>query len=208
MINAIIWAGLGFLLGSIPFSVILGRLFLSKDIRDYGDRNPGAANIWRAGGGTALGLLAVLLDLSKGFAPVFLARFWIGVSGVALVLVALAPVLGHAFSPFLCFKGGKAIASTFGIWGGFALLEGPLALGVSMGLIHFWQKNNAWTVIIGFLVFLAYLLLRHSDPFTLTIWAGNMAVVTWKHLPELREPLRVRPVIIKAMRRMFGGHHG
>ncbi|MEO0157410.1 MAG: glycerol-3-phosphate acyltransferase, partial [candidate division WOR-3 bacterium] len=61
MINAIIWAGLGFLLGSIPFSVILGRLFLSKDIRDYGDRNPGAANIWRAGGGTALGLLAVLL---------------------------------------------------------------------------------------------------------------------------------------------------
>ena len=192
-------------MGSIPFSVIVGKVFLSKDIRDYGDRNPGAANVWRAGGGTGLGMLAVLLDLSKGFLPVFLARYLFGVSGPGLVAVALAPIMGHAFSPFLRFKGGKAVATTFGVWGGFTFFEGPLALGVSMGAIHIWQKNNAWTVILGFLGLLGYLLLRHSDPFTLSIWAGNAAIVGWKHLAELREPLRVRPVITRTLKRVFRG---
>jgi glycerol-3-phosphate acyltransferase PlsY len=204
MLSALLWTGLGFLLGSIPFSVIIGKVFLSKDIRDFGDRNPGAANVWRAGGGTLLGMLAVLLDLSKGFVPVFLATYWRGVSGPPLVAVALAPVLGHAFSPFLRFKGGKAIAATFGIWGGFTLLEGPLALGASMGAIHIWQKNNAWTVVIGMTGFLLYLLLRRPDPYTLAVWAGNSAIVTWKHLAELREPLRVRPVIVRAFKKVFG----
>ncbi|MGB9590017.1 MAG: glycerol-3-phosphate acyltransferase, partial [Candidatus Hydrothermia bacterium] len=190
-------------LGSIPFSVIIGRLFLSKDIREFGDRNPGAANVWRAGGGTPLGMLAVLLDFSKGFVPVFLARFWLGVSGVGLVLVALGPVLGHAFSPFLRFKGGKAVATTFGVWAGFTLLEGPLALSVSMGAIHLWQKTNAWTVFIGFMGLLAYLLIRNADIFTLTIWTGNAAVVVWKHLPELREPMRLRPVLAKGLKRLM-----
>ncbi len=202
MLNAILWACLGFFLGSIPFSVIIGKIFLSKDIREFGDRNPGAANIWRAGGGTALGMLAVLLDLSKGFVPVFLARFWFGVSGIGLVAVALAPVLGHAFSPFLRFRGGKAIAATFGVWAGFTLFECTLALGVSMGAIHLWQKNNAWTVFIGFMGLLAYLLIRHADPFTLSIWAGNAAVVIWKHLPELREPMRLRPVLARGLKRL------
>ncbi|MGC8894564.1 MAG: glycerol-3-phosphate acyltransferase [candidate division WOR-3 bacterium] len=203
MLNAILWAVLGFLLGSIPFSVIIGRLFLSKDIREFGDRNPGAANVWRAGGGTPLGMLAVLLDFSKGFVPVFLARFWLGVSGVGLVLVALGPVLGHAFSPFLRFKGGKAVATTFGVWAGFTLLEGPLALSVSMGAIHLWQKTNAWTVFIGFMGLLAYLLIRNADIFTLTVWTGNAAVVVWKHLPELREPMRLRPVLAKGLKRLM-----
>jgi len=207
MLNALLWAGLGFLLGSIPFSVILGKIFLSKDIRDFGDRNPGAANVWRAGGGTPLGMLAVLLDISKGFVPVFLARFWIGVSGFGLVAVALAPVLGHAFSPFLRGKGGKAVASTFGVWGGFTLWEGPLALAICMGAIHIWQKNNGWTVIIGLLGLLAYLLVSHPDSFTLSIWAGNAAVVSWKHLADLREPMRVRPVITRTLKRVFGGRH-
>jgi glycerol-3-phosphate acyltransferase PlsY len=207
MLNALLWAGLGFLLGSIPFSVILGKLFLSKDIRGFGDGNPGAANVWRAGGKTPLGMLAVLLDISKGFVPVALARFWIGVSGFGLVAVALAPVLGHAFSPFLGFKGGKAVATTFGVWGGFTLLEGPLALGVSMGVIHIWQKTNAWTIMIGMLGLLVYLLLRHADPFTLSIWAGNMAIVTWKHLAELREPMRLRPVFARTLKKVFGGRH-
>lgn len=203
MLNAILWAGLGFLLGSIPFSVILGEVFLSKDIRGFGDGNPGAANIWRAGGGTPLGMLAVLLDFSKGFVPVFLARFWIGVSGFALVAVALAPVLGHAFSPFLRFRGGKAIASSFGVWSGFTLWEGPLALAICMGAIHFWQKNNGWTVVVGFMGLFAYLLTRHTDPFTLTIWAGNAAIVGWKHLADLRQPMRLRPVFQRGLKRLL-----
>ncbi|KPK05115.1 MAG: hypothetical protein AMJ56_16395, partial [Anaerolineae bacterium SG8_19] len=67
----LIWIALAFLCGSLPLSVWLGRLVLGIDIRQFGDGNPGAANVWRAGG-AKWGLTAVLLDFLKGAIPVAL----------------------------------------------------------------------------------------------------------------------------------------
>ena len=96
-----------FLLGACPFSVILGRWFLKKDIREYGDGNPGAANVFRAGG-HKLGYLAVFLDVVKGVPFVLLAHTVFGFSNLALIPIGLCAILGHAFSPFLKWRGGKA----------------------------------------------------------------------------------------------------
>jgi len=194
------WTGLGFLLGAMPFAYWLGCLVLHTDIRTYGDGNPGATNAWRAGT-WRVGLPAMLLDYLKGAVPVSLAHLALGISGWALLPIALAPVLGHAFSPFMRFRGGKAVAATFGIWTGLLVAEGPLVLGLFLGLFYMLQTADSWSVILGMLGFLAWLLLRQAEPVILGIWSGNMLILVWKHRRDLRQPPQLRPSISKFLRR-------
>lgn len=198
--TSLFWTGLGFLLGAMPFSYWLGRLVLRTDIRSYGDGNPGAVNAWRAGS-WRVGLPAMLLDYLKGAVPVSLAHLAFGISGWGLIPVALAPVLGHAFSPFLRFRGGKAVAATFGIWTGLLVAEGPMVLGIFCGFFYLVQTVDAWAFILGMLGFVAYLLLRQADPLILGIWGGNMLILAWKHRRDLRQPIRPRPFLSKLLRR-------
>lgn len=183
----LLWTALGFLSGSLPFSVWLGRLIARADIRRYGDGNPGATNAWRAGGWRA-GVPAMLLDYLKGATPVALARFGASIDGWALVPVALAPILGHAFSPFLRFRGGKAIAATFGAWTGLTLWAGPTVLGLALGLAYALNATDGWSALFGVFVLLPYLLLSGASAPFLAVWAGNFALVFWKHRRDLRIP--------------------
>lgn len=194
------WSGVGFLLGAMPFSYWLGQLFLHTDIRSYGNGNPGAANAWRAGK-WRVGLPALLLDYLKGAVPVSLAQSQSAISGWALLPVALAPVLGHAFSPFLRFKGGKAIAATFGIWTGLTLWEGPTVLGCSVGLFHRLQVVDAWTALFGMAGLLLYLLFRGAASYILAIWCGNLLILFWKHRDDLHQRPQWRPWLRKLFQR-------
>jgi glycerol-3-phosphate acyltransferase PlsY len=108
------------------------------------------------------------------------------------VPIALAPVLGHAFSPVLRGRGGKAIAATFGVWTGLAQLAGFLTLGIGMGVFWGLQKADGWSVVAGFAALLGYLLLFAPHGHLLVIWAANAAVVMWKQRRDLREPARLR----------------
>jgi glycerol-3-phosphate acyltransferase PlsY len=189
--TTLLWTAIGFLSGSIPFSLLVGRWFARADVRRYGDGNPGATNAWRVGG-WRVGVVALLLDCLKGFIPVGLAHFRCGVSGWPLVPVTLAPVLGHAFSPFLRFRGGKAVAATFGIWTGLTLGEAPIVMGASMALFYWVQSADAWAVILTMSVLLAHILLRRTDGVTLAVWVGNVALLLWKHRHGLRERPRPR----------------
>jgi glycerol-3-phosphate acyltransferase PlsY len=197
--SALFWTAVGFLLGSIPFSYLLGRAIAHADIRLYGDGNPGAINAWRAGGWRA-GVPAVLLDFLKGAVPVVAARSLAAVSGWGLVPVAIAPVAGHAFSPFLRLHGGKALAATFGVWAGLTLGEGPTVLGALFGFFYLLQSSDAWTVVLGMLGFLGYLLVRGADAVILVIWVGHFLILGWKQRGELRTGLRPRPFLL----RLFG----
>ena len=200
MLVTLLWTALGFLLGAMPFSLWLGRLALHTDVRRYGDGNPGATNAWRAGG-WRVGVPALLLDYLKGVLPVGTAHFIGKVSGWALVPVALAPVLGHAFSPFLRFRGGKAVAATFGAWTGLTLGEVPTLLGLLLVFFLAVQTADAWSVMLGMLGTLVHLLLRHSPPFILAIWAGNMLILVWKHRHDLQKFPRPRPWTLNLLRR-------
>ncbi len=146
----------------------------------------------------------MLLDYLKGAVPVGLAHFQFGVSGWGLVAVALAPVLGHAFSPFLRFRGGEAMAVTLGIWTGLTFGEGQIPLGILLGLFLLIQSVGAWAVVLGMLGFLAYLLLRQADAFTLAIWGGNILILLWKHRRDLRQPIRLRPWVSNLVKRGRG----
>ena len=118
----------GFLLGSIPFGLLLGKL-KGVDIRDHGSGNIGATNVFRTLGKKS-GILCLFLDFCKGFIPVMIADHL--VSAVTMgqsieVGTALAAILGHNYSPWIGFKGGKGIATSAGALG--ALMP-PIALVV------------------------------------------------------------------------------
>ena len=114
MQTCIIMTVIGFLSGSVMYSYIIPRLFKKVDVRSAArDKNPGGANAIAATG-VFIGVTCTALDILKAFVPVFLSAAYMGVSGLFLLPVMIAPVLGHAFSPFLWFKGGKALSVSFG----------------------------------------------------------------------------------------------
>lgn len=203
MIDTFIWFISAFLSGSLPFSVWVGRLALHTDIRRYGDGNPGASNVLRSGG-KGWGALALLLDVLKGTIPVGLAYFWAGLTGWPLVAVALAPVLGHAFSPLLRFRGGKAVAVTFGIWAGLTIGAVPILLGLALGLWFAAVAVAGWAVILAMFSLLIYLLFVQPEPVLLAIWAGNTLILAWKHRADLTQIPGLRPWLSHKMTSLNG----
>ncbi|HSR46673.1 MAG TPA: glycerol-3-phosphate acyltransferase [Anaerolineales bacterium] len=186
------WILTCFLVGSIPFALVLGRVFVGVDIRTYGDGNPGAANLWRAAG-WPLGLLAFFLDFLKGALPVGLAQFVGGLHGWPLALAGLAPILGHAYSPFLRFRGGKALAVTLGVWTGLTLFAMPLVAGLSALIFYLTVTPEGWAVTFALVCMLAYLVSSGSDPVLLAVWLGSVPVLLERHRRDLRQRPRWRP---------------
>jgi glycerol-3-phosphate acyltransferase PlsY len=191
--DALIWTLIGFALGSIPFSVILGRALLGKDIRQYGDGNPGGTNVARASGNKMLGALAIVLDMAKGALPVALAYYVYGVDGWGLVPVMLAPIAGHAFSPFLRFRGGKAIAVTFGVWTALTVPFGPFVMALSLLALNKVIAGPGWAVMAALLVLLAFLAIAGliSAPIV-AAWAGTVVILAVKHREDLTRAPQTR----------------
>ena len=104
---------LAYFMGSIPFSFIVARLLGGSDVRAEGSGNVGATNVMRAAG-PAAGLLALLLDLAKGVAPVVVGTM-LGATSTTLAVSAVAVVSGHIFPVFLGFRGGKGVATAAGV---------------------------------------------------------------------------------------------
>ncbi len=125
---------LAFFAGSIPFGLLISKTFCGIDPRRDGSGNTGATNVARLCG-TRLGIVALALDILKGWFPVWLASCQDGIGTTVLSLVALTTVLGHVFSPFLAFKGGKAVATTIGAYLALAPLVTVLSAAACLGVI-------------------------------------------------------------------------
>ena len=184
--NVIVWTITAYLCGSLPFSVWLGRLFLGKEIRQFGDGNPGGTNVIRAGG-RVLGLAAILLDGLKGLLPVIFAQEISGLQGWLLAAVALAAVAGHAFSIFLRFHGGKAVAVTFGIWAGLTGWSTLFLLGALLLLAYYTVSDDGWAVICAFIGLLIFLVGTGSVGEYFPVWLGNGLIIAWKHRLDLAQ---------------------
>jgi glycerol-3-phosphate acyltransferase PlsY len=117
----LILACLAFLLGSFPSGLVLAYLTTGRDVRRHGSGNIGASNAGDAAG-LPVGIAVGTLDVAKGVAPMLLAR-WLGFDATGLAVIALAAVLGHDFSIFLRFRGGKGVATSLGV----ALVLAPVA---------------------------------------------------------------------------------
>ena len=113
MLKVLIFVIISYLLGSLPNGLYVANL-KGIDIRNEGSKNTGATNVFRVMG-AKFGILVLILDALKGFIPLFIAEKF-GVTGNSLVLIGITAVIGHTFSPFLNFKGGKGVATSLGIF--------------------------------------------------------------------------------------------
>lgn len=136
-----------YLLGSCPFAVWIGRAFLHKDIRLYGDHNPGAANVFRAGN-IAWGFFAIFLEILKGMPCILLAIF-MGLPEGQILSIGLLAIVGHAWSPLLKFKGGKATAVTFGVLLAIPAKEIVIVFFVLMFAGFFILDGDGWRVVLS-----------------------------------------------------------
>jgi glycerol-3-phosphate acyltransferase PlsY len=194
---------LAFFCGSLPFSVWLGNLFLGLDVRKFGDGNPGAANAFRSGN-KLVGFMVLLLDISKAAAPVGWAYFQLNIRGIPMVLIAIAPILGHVFSPFLGFRGGKALATALGVWIGLTIwkLSVPAVVGAVIGIALI--TSPGWSVMLALSGILAVILIWLPDALLLAVWFFEVVILAWTHRIDLRQGIHLRPKVKKFFSREKG----
>lgn len=158
-----------YLLGSVPFAVIVSRLFGLADPRSYGSKNPGATNVLRSGNKSAA-ILTLLGDMAKGWLAVFLAQKWAPANewnAWLVLLVALAVFFGHLYPLFLKFKGGKGVATAAGVllalspWLGLAVLATWL-------LVAYCSRYSSLAALIA---------AAAAPVFAFLLWGGDLLLV-------------------------------
>jgi glycerol-3-phosphate acyltransferase PlsY len=171
-----------FLLGSIPFGLVIARLAGGVDIRKVGSGNIGATNVFRQS--RWAGLLTLALDCGKGYLAVVVARR-LGLGPAWQAFGAVAAIAGHVFTPWLGFKGGKGVATGAGAYAALA----PVPLGVALAgfvVAVVWSRYISLGSIAASLLFpLASFLCREPAPVTAGALAGTVLIVA-KHHENIR----------------------
>ena len=160
-----------YLIGSIPVGYLMVRAAKGVDIREHGSRVIGATNVMRMMGTKAF-LVCMVLDAAKGYVPTLVAWYIFGTHDLQ-VAAGIAAVLGHDFPVFIGFRGGRGVATSFGVYAALAL---PLAVGM---------------VAVG--VFIVLALLHVDDDFTYTktiFGAFATFFVLLTHIPNIKRLIR------------------
>jgi glycerol-3-phosphate acyltransferase PlsY len=179
-----------YLIGAIPWGVIMARVTGGPDPRTFGSGRTGGANVMRALGPRAA-LASGLLDMAKGTVAVLLAR-WLGAGPWIEVFAALAAVVGHTYSPFLGFKGGRGVATAFGA----LLVIGPLAalvaVPVFIGLVLLTGYSSVGSLVGALVsgVVLAATTLATDGPPAYLFYAVAGATLIWIFHKDNIERLR------------------
>lgn len=187
-----------YLLGSVPFGLILSNLFGNGKLRNSGSKNIGTTNVMRTQGKT-LGILTFLLDFGKGATAVYLLHannMWLN------IIIAVAPVVGHIFPVWLKFKGGKGIATYFGI-----LL--PLSPATLIATLTVWifgfvvSKISAVGGMISVIssLFVFYFFEARREQFSMNmlyVLAILVAVIIFRHKENIQKLLKQTTSPLKA----------
>jgi glycerol-3-phosphate acyltransferase PlsY len=178
-----------YLLGSIPFGLILAKLFGGTDVRKEGSGNIGATNVARVAGPLA-GILTLLLDAAKGAAAVLLAGRYSNDSAMWMMIAGLAALVGHCFPIWLKFKGGKGVATAAGV---YLALCPPAFLGgliLFILVVGFWRYVSLGSISAALAMpLLMYFLWapHHASPPVITFGALAVAMlIVYKHEANLQ----------------------
>ncbi|HEY6061156.1 MAG TPA: glycerol-3-phosphate 1-O-acyltransferase PlsY [Gemmatimonadales bacterium] len=183
-----LWFAAAYLLGATPTAYLAGRLARGIDLREHGSRNLGATNVYRVLG-WHWAIPVALVDIAKGAVPVALFARWAGMDPWGAVALGIAAVLGHVFSPYMGFRGGKGVATALGMFLALAPLAVAIALPVWGGILWLTGYVSLSSVIAAasFPVWV-----RLSQPAELpAFWAsvGLAALIVFSHRANLRRLL-------------------
>jgi len=178
-----------YLLGSIPFGLILGKIFGSGDVRTEGSGNIGATNVARVAGPLA-GILTLLLDGAKGAAAVLLAERYSNGSAMWMIVAGLAALIGHCFPIWLKFKGGKGVATAAGVYLALSPLAFLAGLILFILVVGFWRYVSLGSIsAAAAMPMLLYFLWapHHAPPPVITFGALAVAMlIVYKHDANLQ----------------------
>ena len=180
MINGLIAVIVAYFVGGIPFGLLIVRLTTGTDVREVGSGNIGATNVLRAAGKLE-SVLTLLLDAAKGWFAVWLADYLTQGSVLWMSFTALAVLLGHVFSPYLKFKGGKGVASFVGAFGYLTPLP-ALIITIIFVLVVAKTRYVALGSVSGAVLFpFACFIILHPEWPVLVAATGAGALVFWRH---------------------------
>ena len=175
---------MGYLVGSVPFGIVLTRLTGAGDLRQIGSGNTGATNVLRTGR-KGLAALTLLLDLLKGVVAVIVARaFWPGSEDLA----AAAAVIGHCYPVWIGFRGGKGVATMMGVVTGLALVLGGIFALVWLVVLAITRISSLGGLSAALSAPLAALALGHVE--YVPALAGIALLVFWRHRENIARLMR------------------
>lgn len=177
---------LAYLMGSVSSAIIVCRLMGLDDPRENGSGNPGATNVMRIGGKKAAGI-TLLGDALKGLLPVLLAKT-IGVDGLVLATVAFAAFLGHLYPLFFGFKGGKGVATTFGVTLGVSWLLG-LAVSGTWFVVYKITKISSLSALVAAVLTPIYVWFIVADLYLCAAFIVISVILLWRHKSNIQRLL-------------------
>jgi len=182
MIKAVVLMTAAYLMGSVPFGLIIARI-KGIDITSTGSGNIGATNVFRTLG-KEYGIAVFSLDLLKGAVPVMLARIFLADPLLVIACGTLA-IIGHMFPVFLRFRGGKGVATGLGVV--LAIAPYLFILAFLLGILIIGVTGYVSAASITGSVFLTILMFRSGQPLPYA-WAVLLisALIIWKHIPNIK----------------------
>lgn len=178
-----------FLLGAIPFAIVIGKLFYKVDVRQHGSGNPGATNTLRTLG-TKAGLIVLLLDMLKGVAAVLLAMYFSSWPAITLIdrmtIAGALAIMGHIFSPFLGFKGGKGVATTVGVLVALHPLYGIIIMLTFTAVLSVSRYVSLSSIIAAFVYTLLILFLHTQELIQVIFAIGITLLIVVKHKANIQ----------------------
>ena len=163
-----------FFLGSVPFGKLIGKKVSKVDVTQKGSGNIGATNVARVVG-MKWGIFTLFLDILKGFIPTFLFGMILSGSEHGAAMIGLSALLGHQFSIFQKFRGGKGVATALGAYLAISPLSCGIALVVFIGTVYFSDYVSLGSIISALLM--PFLLILFDQPANIFIPAFIMAVL-------------------------------
>ena len=165
----------GYLLGSVPFGLVLTRLSGGGDLRQTGSGNIGATNVLRTGN-KGLAALTLLLDMGKGYAAVYIA---LQISDGLGVLAGLGAFLGHLYPVWLRFNGGKGVATLLGVVTALIPMAGLIFAVTWLGSLAIWRYSSVGGMLAAISVPIAAFVL--GEYAMMPMFIGLALLVLWKH---------------------------
>jgi acyl phosphate:glycerol-3-phosphate acyltransferase len=189
MMPALPWLLASYLLGAIPTSYLAGRLFRGIDLREHGSRNLGATNLYRVLG-WRYALPVALFDAAKGLIPVLVFAPRVSPSELFALVCGLTAVLGHVFSVFVGFRGGKGVATAAGVMLGLTPAALGAALAVWIVLVYFTGYVSVGSIVAAAVFPLAVIVLDPpSQPLVLWLDIAVAAAIIWFHRGNIKRLL-------------------